>query len=1056
MRVALVTPTMKSGERGGAEALYTGLLCALRRSGCDADQIEVVIDESTFDAILDSYARCAALRLDDYDAVISTKAPTYMVRHPRHVSYLLHTIRVFYDMFEREFGAGTPDLLRQRAAIHDLDKQGLDPARIRGHFANGRTTFQRLYDIDPWWRRIRFEALHHPPSLNAYRAPGRGDYIFLPGRLHRWKRVDLAIDAFRHVKADIPLLIAGTGEDAAAFRERAAGDRRIQFLGSVSDERLIDLYAGALAVPFVPQFEDYGLITIEAFNSCKPVLTCTDSGETLAFVKDGVTGRVTAPDPRAIGDAIDWFASHPDEAAAMGRRGHDAVAHITWDRVVSTLMHAAGVASDASRTTTEVASGLSRTTTAVASGFSRTRTSLNVTVVDMQPIEPAVGGGRVRLLGLYHALGDDVRTTYVGSYDWPGEKYRRVRHSDTLEEITVPLSPAHFEAASALQRQVPGTSVIDIAFAEQGVLSPDYVNAVKTEMAHGDVVVFSHPWSYPLVRDALDRTKQLLVYDAQNVESVLRATLLGDSGVERKLARDVAAVERDLCRDADVILACSHEDRTLFSELYDIPIEKIAIAPNGTFVKRHQPATAERRREAKAALGLPVTPVALFLGSSYGPNIEAARFICRDVAPKLPHVTFAICGSAGDAVRDDVTTANVRLPGVLSDADKARYLAAADIALNPMFSGSGTNVKMFDFMAAALPVLTTAVGARGIAQGTEPAFRVSEPAAFASAIDELSRSPEIAASLAAAGRRLVEQAYSWERISGRLGTLLARRRARLHARAPRLSVVVATYERHDHLHRLLESLSKQTCRDFEVVIVDQSAQRWPGAGVDRGLDLVYVHSDVRGATKARNTGAFLASGEIIAFTDDDCVPDATWLENASRYFDDGAVVGVEGMITSDKLNDPDYRTVSNVGFEGVGFMTANLFLRRSTFCAIAGFDERFDNPHFREDTDLAWRALEHGAIPYGRDVRVFHPPHRRDIAREGHEERNAFFEKDALLAWKHPRRYRTLMAAEGHFVATAGFAGHVLRGARDFGVELDPDVEWLVKSRAVRELLETV
>ena len=56
--------------------------------------------------MLASYKRCYDLDLRQYDLVISTKAPTYVVRHPRHISYLVHTLRVFYDRFASEFGEG--------------------------------------------------------------------------------------------------------------------------------------------------------------------------------------------------------------------------------------------------------------------------------------------------------------------------------------------------------------------------------------------------------------------------------------------------------------------------------------------------------------------------------------------------------------------------------------------------------------------------------------------------------------------------------------------------------------------------------------------------------------------------------------------------------------------------------------------------------------------------------------------------------------------------------------------------------------------------------------
>ena len=106
MKIAVVTAAMSSGERGGAEAFYAGLLGGLRSIGVDAHQVDVRIDESTFEAVLASYKRCYDLDLRQYDLVISTKAPTYMVRHPRHVSYLVHTLRVFYDRFASEFGEG--------------------------------------------------------------------------------------------------------------------------------------------------------------------------------------------------------------------------------------------------------------------------------------------------------------------------------------------------------------------------------------------------------------------------------------------------------------------------------------------------------------------------------------------------------------------------------------------------------------------------------------------------------------------------------------------------------------------------------------------------------------------------------------------------------------------------------------------------------------------------------------------------------------------------------------------------------------------------------------
>ena len=1024
MRVALVTPRMASGERGGAEALYRGLLDALRDAGHAADEIAVHTDESSFDAILESYARCYALDLREYDRVISTKAPTFMVSHPHHISYLLHTIRVFYDGFDIEYGRGTPEKHAQRRIVHQLDQFGLRSGRVRRHCSIGHTPYRRLFDASPWWKSIGFEVLHPAPAISTFKPSKRQDYILMPGRLHRWKRVGLVIEAYKRVKRDVPLLITGTGEDEGALRALAAGDRRIRFLGNVDDRQLVDLYADALLVPFVPRQEDYGFITIEAFKTGKAVLTCTDSGEPLEFVRDGDTGYVVEPDAGAIAARLTHAIDHRRDVARMGARGMQAVKHIAWEPIVDTLVGRQNRSRPRPRPRPESARR------AAAGRY-------DVAVLDMQPIDPPLGGGRLRLLGLYHALGPHLPTTYVGTYDWPGEPHRQHRLSPTLEEIDVPLTDAHFAAAAEWQQRAGGRNVIDTAFPHLARHSPAYVEEARRRAASADIVIFSHPWVYPLVRGVLRARPQVVVYDSHNVEGLLRARLLGDDPFGAEVARHAAVVERELCHAADLVLACSHEDRLLFHELYDLPFDKCLVVPNGTFTGPVTPADAPRRAAAKTALGLPDGPAALFIASLYPPNVDAARFINDVLAPALPHVTFVVCGGVGHALASAPVAANVRLTMVVDEETKRRYLEAADIAVNPMFVGSGTNIKLFDFMAAGLPIVTTAVGARGIQTGAGRVFALAGRDDCADVMRRVLTDETLAASLGAAGRAVVCERYSWERISPDLGRLLRRRRATLAAPCPAVTVIVPTYERHDQLDALMECLARQTIRDFEVIVVDQSATRWkPGGALP--FDLSYIHTDVRGAVNARNAGAFHARGAVLAFTDDDCRPDPDWLEAGLRYFEDAGVVGVEGLVISDRAHDERYRPVTNLGFEGIGFMTANLLLRRRTFMAIDGFDAQFDQPcHFREDTDLAWRALEHGAIPFGADVRVYHPPQPRALEREALGARLQFFEKDALLMKKHPERYRTLFLRERHYDRTPGFREHLLRGAAKFAVQID-------------------
>ncbi len=155
-------------------------------------------------------------------------------------------------------------------------------------------------------------------------------------------------------------------------------------------------------------------------------------------------------------------------------------------------------------------------------------------------------------------------------------------------------------------------------------------------------------------------------------------------------------------------------------------------------------------------------------------------------------------------------------------------------------------------------------------------------------------------------------------------------------------------------------------------------------------------------------------------------------------------MGLEGLVESDRLNDPNWRPVTNKGFEGVGFLTANLFIRTGIFHAIDGFDVAFDDPHFREDTDLGWRALSFGRIPFSHAARVYHPAQPRSLERESASTRARFFEKDALLLRKHPDRYRVLMRREAHWVSNPLFWKAFLSGVKRYGVVLPDDIRKMV------------
>ncbi len=141
------------------------------------------------------------------------------------------------------------------------------------------------------------------------------------GRLEGNKRVDLIVRALAHAGPRVRLVVAGEGPLRAQLEKTAedlrVGDR-VTFTGGVSEQQLVDLYAGALAVVFPPFDEDYGYVTLEAFLARKAVITTTDAGGPLEFVEDDVTGLVCDPTPEALGSAIARLAANPHAAASLG------------------------------------------------------------------------------------------------------------------------------------------------------------------------------------------------------------------------------------------------------------------------------------------------------------------------------------------------------------------------------------------------------------------------------------------------------------------------------------------------------------------------------------------------------------------------------------------------------------------------------------------------------------------------------------------------------------------------------------------------------------------
>ena len=318
---------------------------ALRECGHEADL--VLTPQNRFGRQLRAYiaTRFTDVGMDGLgrtiDQVISFRFPSFAVRHPRHVCWLNHRMREYYDLWEGlcaglDFKDRIKETVRRRI-IHILDTRLLkhDVTKV---LAQSETVRDRLKT----WGNIPSEVLYPPPPQREYRREGAGNFVFSVSRLHSLKRLDLLVEAFRFVRnLDLQARIIGSGPELEPLRSKVKEyglEDRVFLLGETDERTLLEHYSRCLAVFFCPLKEDYGFVTPEAFASGKPVITARDSGGPAELVRHGETGFIVEPTPREIALRIDQLAEDRALAETMGQAAFAFVSAMTWEKAVQKLL----------------------------------------------------------------------------------------------------------------------------------------------------------------------------------------------------------------------------------------------------------------------------------------------------------------------------------------------------------------------------------------------------------------------------------------------------------------------------------------------------------------------------------------------------------------------------------------------------------------------------------------------------------------------------------------------------------------------------------------------
>jgi glycosyltransferase involved in cell wall biosynthesis len=345
MRIIIASTSVPHVD-GGGRLIVKWSAEALREAGHEVEEFYLPFPTS----VAGTLPALVGLRRipfgDSCDRLITIRWPAHVIQHENKASWFIHHYRTLFDLWDTEYRE-VPDNAEGRSLrelVRTVDSATLREAR--DVFTNSLIVRDRVREFNG----LAAETLYPPlgGDTNRFSTAEYGDFIFYPSRVNLIKRQLLAVQALEFTRTPVRLVIAGQSENApyAATLEqtvRALGveDRVELRLGWMTEEEKVELLARCLAVAYLPHNEDsYGFPSLEASHSAKPIVTVTDSGGVLEFVRDGMEGLVTEPTARGLAAAFDRLYDDRDHARRLGENSdrRRSELNISWVHVVNRLI----------------------------------------------------------------------------------------------------------------------------------------------------------------------------------------------------------------------------------------------------------------------------------------------------------------------------------------------------------------------------------------------------------------------------------------------------------------------------------------------------------------------------------------------------------------------------------------------------------------------------------------------------------------------------------------------------------------------------------------------
>jgi glycosyltransferase involved in cell wall biosynthesis len=382
--------------------------------------------------------------------------------------------------------------------------------------------------------------------------------------------------------------------------------------------------------------------------------------------------------------------------------------------------------------------------------------------VKMGGLWPATTGGRVRSLNTISELARGHQVTVItthGQGDEPDGLQQQLAHCERV--VSVPYAvPKRGSAAFA-------AAVAGSWFSHYPVdLWKWQVGAVRREvqkaLAGGTVDLCVADFLFAAANVPMPGNVPVLLFE-HNVEYLIwqRLANLETSSWKRALFemewRKLRACEADACRRAALTIAVSDDDRDRLAEMS--PGSRVVSIPTGVNTQYFTPRP-----------GTDVPARLVFSGSmDWHPNEDAVCYFVDTILPRVraefANVSFTIIGRNPSArVRELAAQPGITVTGTIDDVRPS--IAQGAVYVVPLRAGSGTRIKIFEALAMGKAVVSTTVGAEGLALESGRHFLAADtPHDFAHAVIRLLRDPARRQALGDAGRALVETNYSWSTVA---------------------------------------------------------------------------------------------------------------------------------------------------------------------------------------------------------------------------------------------------------------------------------------------------